>query len=132
MTAPKLFRILLEVGDIERASAFYAELLGDPGRRVQGGRHYFDCGGTIVGLVNVTPANRVPQPAPQHVYFAVADLDGFFQRAKTLDALSSEKVHGEAAGKIVERPWGERSFYAVDPFGNPLCFVDEKTLFTGR
>jgi len=32
----------------------------------------------------------------------------------------------------VERPWGERSFYAVDPFGNPLCFVDQKTLFTGR
>lgn len=29
------------------------------------------------------------------------------------------------------RPWGERSFYCRDPFGNGLCFVDEKTLFTG-
>ena len=29
------------------------------------------------------------------------------------------------------RPWGERSFYLRDPFGNPLCFVDAATLFTG-
>jgi len=30
------------------------------------------------------------------------------------------------------RPWGERSFYAHDPFGNPLCFVDATTIFTGK
>ena len=34
-------------------------------------------------------------------------------------------------GAIVVRPWGERSFYAEDPTGNPLCFVDDRTLFTG-
>jgi len=94
--APRLFRILLEVSDIERATAFYAELLGDPGRRVHSGRHYFDRRGTIVGLVDVSPSNRMPKPAPEH------------------------------------RPWGEVSFYGNDPFGNPLCFVDEETLFTGR
>jgi uncharacterized glyoxalase superfamily protein PhnB len=33
---------------------------------------------------------------------------------------------------IETRPWGERSFYARDPFGNPICFVDEKTVFTGK
>jgi hypothetical protein len=33
-------------------------------------------------------------------------------------------------GEIARRPWGERSFYMRDPFGNPLCFVDEGTLFT--
>lgn len=33
-------------------------------------------------------------------------------------------------GQIARRPWGERSFYMHDPFGNPLCFVDEKTTFT--
>ncbi len=26
---------------------------------------------------------------------------------------------------------GERSFYLQDPFGNPLCMVDQNTLFTG-
>jgi hypothetical protein len=40
-------------------------------------------------------------------------------------------VHGEPAGAICKRPWGERSSYAVDPFGNPLCFVDRATVFTG-
>ncbi|MGA8663757.1 MAG: VOC family protein [Thermoplasmata archaeon] len=34
-------------------------------------------------------------------------------------------------GEMVVRPWGERSFYATDPSGNPLCFVDSRTLFTG-
>jgi hypothetical protein len=33
---------------------------------------------------------------------------------------------------MIVRPWGERCFYAFDPFGNGLCFVDETTLFTGR
>jgi hypothetical protein len=41
-------------------------------------------------------------------------------------------VHGTPAGEIVKRPWGERSFYAIDPTGNKLCFVDAATLFTGR
>ena len=40
-------------------------------------------------------------------------------------------VHRDPAGKIAERPWGERSFYVEDPFGNKLCFVDRATMFTG-
>ncbi len=32
----------------------------------------------------------------------------------------------------VTRPWGERSFHADDPFANGPCFVDERTVFTGR
>jgi hypothetical protein len=35
-------------------------------------------------------------------------------------------------GRIARRPWGERSFYLREPFGNPLCFVDSAALFTGR
>ena len=38
--------------------------------------------------------------------------------------------HG-SMGEIAERPWGERSFYATDPFGNKICFVDRATMFTG-
>ena len=26
---------------------------------------------------------------------------------------------------------GERMFWAIDPFGNPISFVDEKTVFMG-
>jgi predicted enzyme related to lactoylglutathione lyase len=132
MSAPPLFRVLLEVTDIERAVRFYAELLGDPGRRVHSGRHYFDCGAVIVGLVDVSPSNRMAKPIPQHLYFAVSDLEAVHARAHALNALSDERVHGESGGQIVTRPWGERSFYAKDPYDNLVCFVDEQTLFTGR
>lgn len=132
MSAPTLFRVLLEVTDIEKATSFYAELLGDPGRRVHAGRHYFDCGAVIVGVVDVAPSGRMARPVPQHLYFAVADLEGVHRRAHAMAALSEDKVHGESGGEIVTRPWGERSFYARDPYGNLVCFVDEKTLFTGR
>jgi glyoxalase/bleomycin resistance protein/dioxygenase superfamily protein len=39
------------------------------------------------------------------------------------------------AGDVSEielHPWGERSFYCLDPDGNRLCFVDAATLFLGR
>jgi hypothetical protein len=35
-------------------------------------------------------------------------------------------------GEVALRPWGERSFYADDPFGNPLCLVDAGTVFSGH
>ena len=61
---------------------------------------------------------------PEHVYFAVDDLAAIHSRCrdagcKRLDA------------DIKSRPWGERSFYAEDPFGNKICFVDQTTAFTG-
>src|SRR5690242_16157423 len=127
----RLFRIILQVSDLDRAAAFYAELLGDPGRRVQGARHYFDCGGVILALLDPSAGGAAARPAPDHVYFATEDLDAVHQRALVLEALSTEEVHGAAAGQIVRRPWGERSFYAQDPFGNKLCFVDAGTLVTG-
>ena len=66
------------------------------------------------------------------LYFAVPDLEKVQARARKLGCLSKIQVHGQSAADIVTRPWGERSFYVEDPFGNGLCFVDEKTLFTGR
>jgi catechol 2,3-dioxygenase-like lactoylglutathione lyase family enzyme len=126
--APRLFRIALEVRDGAKAAKFYERLLGVAGRAVGGGRHYFDCGGVIVALVEVAR----PEPAPENVYFAVANVAAVHARARALRCLSKEKVHGEPGGAVVRRPWGERSFYAVDRDGNALCFVDEETLFTGR
>jgi catechol 2,3-dioxygenase-like lactoylglutathione lyase family enzyme len=125
----RVFRIILEVGDTDRATEFYSRLLGAEGRKVGGGRVYFDCGPMIVALLQ---PEGTPAPIPEYLYFAVDDLEESHARAKNLDALSKEQVHGESAGEIGVRPWGERSFYAFDPWGNGLCFVDDKTLFTGR
>lgn len=129
---PKLFRVLAEVDSLDKSMEFYDRLLGIAGRRVGGGRAYYDCGPVTVGLVDVATAGKKPVAAPQHLYFAVPDLEETFARAKVLGCLSPEDVHGEPAGEIRTRPWGERCFYAVDPFGNGLCFSDENTLFMGR
>ncbi len=127
-----LYRIILQVPDLDQAAEFYSRLLSDAGRRIpRASRHYFDCGAVILALVDPT-AERAARPLPDYIYFSVGDLEKVYARARDLDCLSQEDVHGASAGEIVLRPWGERSFYVKDPWGNGLCFVDEKTLFTGR
>jgi hypothetical protein len=111
-------------------------LLGDRGRRIpHASRHYIDCGPVILALVDVTSENTTdltPRPLPDYIYFAVNDVEAVHGRARELDCLSTENLYGDGAGDVVTRPWGERSFYVHDPWGNGLCFVDEKTLFTGK
>jgi predicted enzyme related to lactoylglutathione lyase len=128
---PRLFRVVVQVNDIDRAVSFYERLLGEPGKRVAKGRHYFHCEGVILGVLDPKTEGSRAQPTPDHIYFAVPDLEVVHAVARQLGGLSKEQVHGEPAGEIVGRPWGERSFYVDDPFGNKLCFVDSKTLFTG-
>lgn len=125
---PVLFRLNLEVGDLGRAADFYGRLLGVPGQRHAGSRVYFRCGGVTLQVVDVS-GEGAPHPAAKALYFAVRDLDALFERARALDCLSGEDVHGEPGGSISVRPWGERSFYADDPWGNPLCFVEAGTTF---
>ena len=128
---PSLFRILLEVGDLRKAADFYDALFGIAGRDVGGNRRYYDCGSVIFGLVDVSAGGKAPTAIPQDLYFAVDDIEAAHARAKQLHCLYEGEVHGEPAGEIVVRPWGERSFYAADPYGNGFCFVDKTTLFTG-
>ncbi len=131
--APSLFRMILQVPDLDKASEFYSKLLDNEGRRIpRASRHYFDCGPVILALVDVTAGGEEAKPIPDKIYFAVADLAKVHERAQALDCLSDDDVHGAPAGEIVKRPWGELSFYLEDPWGNGLCFVDEKTLFTGK
>lgn len=130
---PKLFRVVLQVADLDKASDFYQKLLGDAGTRIpRGSRHYFDCGPVILALLDVTAGGEPPKPIPDYIYFAVNNLEEIYERARALNCLAKDKFHDQNAGEIVERPWGELSFYVEDPWGNGLCFVDEGTLFTGR
>jgi predicted enzyme related to lactoylglutathione lyase len=122
---PQLFRVILPVSNIEAAASFYGHVLGMPGDRVSRGRHYFSCGGTILACFDAI-ADGDPKPVgpnPQYIYFGVDDLE-----------TAQERVRQSGAADVTPievRPWGERSFYATDPFGNPICFVDSTTSFTG-
>jgi len=64
------------------------------------------------------------RPNIEHVYFSVDDIEATFERA------SRAGCSWLGAG-IETHPWGERSFYARDPSGNPICFVQSGTEFTG-
>jgi len=127
---PQFFRLNVEVGDLDAAILFYTDLLGVQGRKQPGRRCYFDCGPVTLQVLDVS-SNGQPHPAAKSLYFTVENLEAAFDRAKTLNCLSREDVHDAPAGGIVVRPWGERSFYAEDPWGNPLCFVEEGTVYPG-
>ena len=126
MASIRLFRVILPVSSIEEAAVYYSAVLEQTGMRISPGRHYFGCGGTILACFDPR-ADGDPwdaKPNPDHVYFAVDDLDGCFQRVRGC-------TNGSIQRPIETQPWGERSFYCTDPFGNKLCFVDQRTVFTG-
>ena len=125
---PNLFRINIEVGNLDEAAEFYASLFGVAGRKQAGSRCYFNAGAVTLQVVDVSSAGK-PHPAAKALYFATADLDLVHGRANDLGCLSDALVHGTPAGEAAVRPWGERSFYAEDPWGNSLCFVDEGTIY---
>ena len=126
---PQFFRLNIEVGDLKSAILFYTRLLGVEGRKQAGSRCYFDCGPVTLQVLDVSSSQ--PHPAAKALYFTVHNLDAVYERAKALHCLSREEVHDAPGGGIVVRPWGERSFYAQDPWKNPLCFVEEGTVYTG-
>jgi predicted enzyme related to lactoylglutathione lyase len=120
----RLFRVILPVEDIEQAARFYGTLLNTSGSRVSPGRHYFGCGGTILACFDPR-ADGDPwdaSPNPEYVYFAAPDLEGTLKRARDAGAIITRAIEIQ--------PWGERSFYCTDRFGNKLCFVAADTLFT--
>ena len=134
MATPRLYRVIMPVNDLDEAVQFYAALLDQAGFRVSPGRHYFSCGDVTLAVYSPRGDGdpREPRPNFDHVYFAVDDLTAVFARAGATGGLSVETGDGELAmGEIQKRPWGEVSFYMHDPFGNPICFVDSSSLFTG-
>lgn len=128
MSTPRLYRVILPVSDIEVAVRFYSQVLGTQGERVSPGRHYFNC-------VNVILACYDPEAdgdslgegwtyhENQYLYFAVPDLNDMRSRI--------EEAGGQNLTEIEEMPWGERMFYALDPLGTRISFVDKSTVFTG-
>jgi predicted enzyme related to lactoylglutathione lyase len=130
----RLFRVIVPVTDIEEATRFYRALFEQPGFRVSNGRHYFDCGGVIVAVYDAKADGdrEAVRNNAEHLYFAVPDLEAAFERAQRCGGLSTETGDGNLPmGGIARRPWGELSFYMRDPSGNPLCFVDEQSIYRG-
>lgn len=134
-SAPRVFRILVAAMDCEQSCRFYEELLGIRGRKVAEGRYYFDCGPVILGVLDYGRREGTPWATPtEAVYLSTENIDELYERARELRCLDPGHLHDDPSdllGELRVRPWGERSFYAQDPSGNPLCFVESGTEFTG-
>ena len=132
--SPKLFRVIVPVSDIDRAARFYETALGISGIRVSPGRHYFDCGGVTLACFDPRSDGDDWDATPNsdYLYIAVDNLEETYATAESLGGLSAAVGDGGLPmGQIARRPWGERSFYMQDPFGNKVCFVDSATVFRG-
>jgi predicted enzyme related to lactoylglutathione lyase len=124
----RLHRVIVPVNDIEKAATFYAQIFGHTGERMSAGRHFFDVGGPIVACYDSVAEGDDAGSAWKHhpnqyLYFAVFDLYG--------TKATFEDAGGTVTKDIEQMPWGEMLFHGVDPFGNPICFVDETTLHVG-
>ena len=123
LAIPRLFRVIVPVTDSDKAAQFYGSVLGFPGERVSPNRHYFDCRGTILACLEPRDGSGVVVNS-EPISFAVPDLDEIYHRATQAGCQWLDE-------HIEVQHWGERAFFAGDPFGNPICFVDEKTRFIG-
>jgi len=121
----RVFRIAIPASQIERSRAFYESVLALRADDTVPSRLYFHCGDVIMALIDWETEGRGRfQATPDDLYFATGELDAAHERAVGAEA--------HEVSPIEMRPWGERSFYCLDPDGNRLCFVDEATLFLGH
>ncbi len=121
----RVFRVAIPASRIDVARVFYEVVLGLDVDDTVPSRLYFHCGDVIVALIDWSVEGRGAfEPTPEDLYFATGELDAVYERAAAAGA--------RQISPIDTRPWGERSFYCLDPDGNRLCFVDESTLFLGR
>ena len=121
----RVFRVAMPASRIDVSRAFYERLLGVAADDTVPSRLYFHLGDVILAVIDWGVEDRGTfQPTPENLYLATDELDTVYERAVAANAT--------VVSPVEERPWGERSFYCLDPDGNRLCFVDDKTLFVGR
>jgi len=90
---PSLFRLNIEVGDLDAAVTFYTKLLGINGRRQAGSRCYFECGPVTLQVLDVSSV-RQPRAAAKH--------DQIGPEARRMGPWQAQ--HHAAALQVVYRP----------------------------
>jgi len=78
----KLYRIILPVHDINASVKFYSCIFEAAGERVSPGRHYFNCGGTVLAVYSPEADGDDAglgwsYHENQYLYFSVSDLPQF-------------------------------------------------------
>lgn len=117
----RIGQIAIPVADVDRATAFYRDVLGmrflfsaPPGLA------FFDCGGIRLMLDAVAPGG--PDRHSSVIYYPVADLDGAYE------ALMGRGVAFDATPHLVARMPDHELWMAFlrDPDGNPIGVMSER------
>ncbi len=123
----KEIRVCIDVDDLDRAVAFYGDVLGlEPGRRLGDAWQEMLGASCPIDLLRVRAGSK-PSTAladakrdygrhwtPVHLDFVVDDLDDVVRRACAAGATLDREVQ--------ERPYGRMANLA-DPFGHGLCIL---------
>jgi catechol 2,3-dioxygenase-like lactoylglutathione lyase family enzyme len=138
MQPPAILESALYVTDLDRAEAFYGDILGMERIGKADGRHvFFRCGDGVLLLFNAEATKEPPSlganlPVPPHG----ATGQGHLCFRATADEISRWKEHLEGKGVTIEADFewppkggeakGGRSIYFRDPSGNSLEFTESK------
>lgn len=107
----------LSVSDLERAIAFYRDLLGFSVWSPGGGYAYAERERVAVRLLALGEDSATPL-VRTHAYVDIAGVDALFSDLKpALDALPAERW-----GPPKDHPYAQREFWVRDPDGNLLTF----------
>lgn len=107
----RVARVILPVGSVHAAGAFYGRVLGSPGTRVSAARHDFALGDVVVSCEEGVGG-------PASICLATGDLAG--ARKRLVAELGERGV-----GPIEDDGAGERWVMASDPWGNRLRVIDD-------
>ena len=90
-TLSRIGQIAINAHDVDRATAFYRDILGLPHLFRAGQLSFFDCGGVRLML------DKPEKPEFDHpssiLYFKVADIQAAFQRFKSAGAKFEDEPH---------------------------------------
>ena len=116
--------VILFVGDLERSTAFYRDVIGLPFRLEGDGYVEFATPGTRFGLYDRNRLGELTGHGPRaaaspggEVVFLVEDVDAEAQR---LRAAGVTVLKGP-----VDRPWGHRTLHVLDPDGFVVELAEE-------
>jgi lactoylglutathione lyase len=117
--APAELRVLVGTTDLDRATAFYGDLLALPVRErwddPDGRAVLFGVGTSgIIEVIEDSADHPAAAPAGVALAIEVDDVDAVHERVRSAGVAIREPIE--------DKPWGHRNFGVHDPDGLPLVF----------